>query len=219
MSYYGEKEKFSASGLTSGLTTINRKDGGTVVFGVTKKGKLTGQFVFDKTKCELFVVFAKFEPTADIDASGSNLDQNLDRAIVRQGPDHGGIWRISRRVAQNGVLNHGTSEVAENASQVAEKVAEKQGEYTENPSEYTEEHTVKYTETRSEYTEKVTEKLSETEERIVALIQSNAHITQKMLSEAIGLTRQYVGRCMDSLQARKIIRRVGPDKGGYWEVL
>ena len=38
-------------------------------------------------------------------------------------------------------------------------------------------------------------------------------------SEAIGLTRQYVGRCMDSLQARKIIRRIGPDKGGYWEVL
>ena len=70
-----------------------------------------------------------------------------------------------------------------------------------------------------EVTEKVTEKLSETEERIVALIQSNAHITQKMLSEAIGLTRQYVGRCMDSLQARKIIRRIGPDKGGYWEVL
>jgi hypothetical protein len=24
---------------------------------------------------------------------------------------------------------------------------------------------------------------------------------------------------MDSLQARKIIRRIGPDKGGYWEVL
>jgi len=96
--------------------------------------------------------------------------------------------------------------------EVAEKVAEKQGEVA---VKYTE----KDTETRSGYTEKVTEKLSETEERIVALIQSNAHITQKMLSEAIGLTRQYVGRCMDSLQARKIIRRIGPDKGGYWEVL
>ena len=92
------------------------------------------------------------------------------------------------------------------------EVAEKQGEVA---VKYTE----KDTETRSGYTEKVTEKLSETEERIVALIQSNAHITQKMLSEAIGLTRQYVGRCMDSLQARKIIRRIGPDKGGYWEVL
>ena len=85
--------------------------------------------------------------------------------------------------------------------EVAEKVAEKQGEVA------------------VKYTEKVTEKLSETEERIVALIQSDAHITQKMLSEAIGLTRQYVGRCMDSLQARRIIRRIGPDKGGYWEVL
>ena len=113
---------------------------------------------------------------------------------------------VAEKVAEN------LGKVAENSSQVAEKVAEKQGEVA---VKYTE----KDTETRSGYTEKVTEKLSETEERIVALIQSNAHITQKMLSEAIGLTRQYVGRCMDSLQARKIIRRIGPDKGGYWEVL
>ena len=88
-------------------------------------------------------------------------------------------------------------EVAEKPSEVAEKVAEKP----------------------SEVAEKVAEKLSETDERIIALIRSNAYITQKMLSEAIGLTRQYVGRCMDSLQARNIIRRVGPDKGGHWEVL
>ena len=77
--------------------------------------------------------------------------------------------------------------------------------------------------TNSEVTEKVaekvTEKLSETEERIIALIQSNPYITQKMLSEAIGLTRPYVGRKLLGLQARNIIRRVGPDKGGYWEVL
>ena len=113
---------------------------------------------------------------------------------------------VAEKVAEN------LGKVAENSSQVAKKVAEKQGKVA---VKYTE----KDTETRSGYTEKVTEKLSETEERIVALIQSNAHITQKMLSEAIGLTRQYVGRCMDSLQARKIIRRIGPDKGGYWEVL
>ena len=70
-----------------------------------------------------------------------------------------------------------------------------------------------------EVAEKVAEKFSETEERIIASIQANPHITQKMLSDTIGLTRQYVGRCMDSLQARNIIRRVGPDKGGYWEAL
>lgn len=113
---------------------------------------------------KLFEVFAKFEPSADIDASGSNLDQNLDRAIVRQSPDHGGIWRISRRVAQNGVLNPGTSEVAEKVAEasgpVAGKVAEKQGEYTENPSEYTE----KYTEKSAEYTENSTESAETTAE-------------------------------------------------------
>ena len=88
--------------------------------------------------------------------------------------------------------------------EVAEKVAEKRGEVTE-----------KVTEKRGE----VTERPNETEERIIALIQSNPHITQKMLSEAIGLTRPYIGRKLLGLQVRNIIRRVGPDKGGYWEVL
>ena len=92
--------------------------------------------------------------------------------------------------------------------EVAEKVAEKSGEVTE-----------KVTEKSGEVTEKVTEKLSETDERIIALIQSNPHITQKMLSEAIGLTRPYIGRKLLELQVRNIIRRIGPDKGGYWEVL
>ena len=88
--------------------------------------------------------------------------------------------------------------------EVAEKVTEKSGEVTE-----------KVTEKSGE----VTEKLSETDERIIALIQSNPHITQKMLSEAIGFTRPYVGRKLLELQARNIIHRVGPDKGGYWELL
>ena len=91
---------------------------------------------------------------------------------------------------------------------VTEKVTEKQGEVTE-----------KVTEKHGEVTERVTEKLNETDERMIALIQSNPHITQKMLSDAIGLTHPYVGRKLLGLQARKIIRRVGPDKGGYWEVL
>ena len=88
------------------------------------------------------------------------------------------------------------------------EVAEKSGEVTE-----------KVTEKSGEVTEKVTEKLSETDERIIALIQSNPHITQKMLSEAIGLTSPYIGRKLLELQVRNIIRRIGPDKGGYWEVL
>ena len=89
------------------------------------------------------------------------------------------------------------------------EVAEKSGEVAEKSGEVTEKS--------GEVTEKVTEKLSETDERIIALIQSNPHITQKMLSEAIGLTRPYIGRKLLELQVRNIIRRIGPDKGGYCE--
>ena len=98
--------------------------------------------------------------------------------------------------------------------EVAEKVTEKPGEVTEKVTEKPGEVTEKVTEKSGE----VTEKLRETDERIIALIQSNPHITQKMLSEAIGLTRPYIGRKLLELQARNI-RRVGPDRGGYWEVL
>ena len=74
--------------------------------------------------------------------------------------------------------------------EVAEKVTEKHGEVTEKVTEKHGEVTEKVTEKRGE----VTERPNETDERIIALIQSNPHITQKMLSEAIGLTRPYVGR-------------------------
>ena len=76
-------------------------------------------------------------------------------------------------------------------------------------------------ENTGEVAEKVAEKqgLNDTEKKIVALIRENSHITQRKLSDMIGLTRQYVGRCMDSLQARQIIRRIGPDKGGEWMIV
>ena len=63
------------------LCAFLNKDGGTVVFGVTKKGKLTGQLVSDKTKRELFEVFAKFEPSADIAVDWVDVDAT-HQAIV-----------------------------------------------------------------------------------------------------------------------------------------
>ena len=57
------------------------KDGGTVVFGVGKKDKIIGQLVSDKTKRELFEVFAKFKPAADIDVEWIDVD-DTHKAIV-----------------------------------------------------------------------------------------------------------------------------------------
>ena len=102
------------------------------------------------------------------------------------------------------------------------EVAEKRGEYTENSGEYTEKYTEKQTENGAEYTENQIESagnLTETEERIVSILRQNKFATQGGISAQLGITRTYITKIMGGLQARKIIRRIGPDKGGYWVVL
>lgn len=99
--------------------------------------------------------------------------------------------------------------------EVAEKVAGTRGEYTEK-------YTEKPTEKGSEYTESTPESagnLTETEARIVAILRQNKFATQGEMASQLGITRTYVTKVMGGLQVRKIIRRVGPDKGGRWEVL
>lgn len=39
------------------------------------------------------------------------------------------------------------------------------------------------------------------------------------MSELIGIDRSNVWRNMKMMQQQGIIRRVGPDKGGHWEII
>ena len=55
--------------------------GGTVVFGVTKEGKLTGQLVSDETKKDLAHAFYDFQPAVDIKVEYVVFDEN-HKAIV-----------------------------------------------------------------------------------------------------------------------------------------
>ena len=102
------------------------------------------------------------------------------------------------------------------------EVAGNRREYTETPGEYTEKYTEKQTENGVEYTESASQgagNLTETEERIVTILRQNKFATQGGISAQLGITRTYVTKIMGGLQARNIIRRIGPDKGGYWEVV
>ena len=64
--------------------------------------------------------------------------------------------------------------------------------------------------------EKTVEK---TVEKITRIIKENPTITIKELSLLLSLTRRGVEEQIKSLKAKGIIRRVGPDKGGHWEVI
>lgn len=77
-----------------------------------------------------------------------------------------------------------------------------------------------YGETTQKTVEKTVENAVEkTVEKILALIEANPRITQKELIEKTGLTRRGVEWNLSKLKEEGKLRRVGPDKGGHWEVI
>jgi ATP-dependent DNA helicase RecG len=55
--------------------------------------------------------------------------------------------------------------------------------------------------------------------KIIELIKENEFITLPEIAERIGITERSVERNIQNLQKERIICRVGPAKGGHWEVV
>ena len=58
-----------------------------------------------------------------------------------------------------------------------------------------------------------------TSEKIIEIINSNPNVTIKELSGFIGISKRSVERNLQKLQKEGKIKRIGPDRGGYWEVI
>lgn len=66
--------------------------------------------------------------------------------------------------------------------------------------------------------EKTVEKdVEKTVEKILALIKESPTITQHKLQAKTGLTRRGIEWNLKKLKEEGVLRRIGPDKGGYWE--
>ena len=55
--------------------------------------------------------------------------------------------------------------------------------------------------------------------KIISLLQDNPSLTLSQLAEAIGVTKRSVERNIRKLQEDGQLKRIGPDKGGRWEVV
>lgn len=55
-------------------------------------------------------------------------------------------------------------------------------------------------------------------QKILAIIEKNRYITRAELAHQIGLSESGVKKQMKNLQVKGILKRIGPDKGGYWEI-
>ena len=71
---------------------------------------------------------------------------------------------------------------------------------------------------RLDVTDHVTDHVTDLQQKILEAIRQNPSITQSSIAERIGISRVHVSRNMRVLQERGIIRRVGSDRSGYWEI-
>ena len=67
--------------------------------------------------------------------------------------------------------------------------------------------------------EKVVEKLTATRQKIISHMQQNKTISAKELSGIVGISQRKIQENISWLKEKGLIKRIGPDKGGYWEVV
>ena len=76
--------------------------------------------------------------------------------------------------------------------------------------------TIFYNKTNPNTEEKSSEKSSQ---KILELIAADTRISTQKMADYIGISRRAIAKTIAKLQAEGILRRVGPDKGGHWEIV
>ncbi|MBN1226838.1 MAG: putative DNA binding domain-containing protein [Deltaproteobacteria bacterium] len=67
--------------------------------------------------------------------------------------------------------------------------------------------------------EKLSEKLPENQQKILTLVIHNPHISKKSMAFEIGISITAISKHIKAMKQKGILHRIGPDKGGYWEVI
>jgi ATP-dependent DNA helicase RecG len=67
--------------------------------------------------------------------------------------------------------------------------------------------------------ENPSENLSEKEKEVLDLILANPAITTVKIAEELNKSRTAISDRISGLKKKEVIRRIGPDKGGYWEII
>ena len=67
-------------------------------------------------------------------------------------------------------------------------------------------------------TERVTEKVTKNQSIIIKEISKDKHITAKKLSGVVGISERKIKENIKALKEKGLRKRIGPDRGGYWEI-
>ena len=69
------------------------------------------------------------------------------------------------------------------------------------------------------FTESFTDKLSEKEKSLLGLIENNPNITTVAIAAELGVSRQTIAVSIKTLKEKGVIKRIGSDKKGKWEII
>ena len=72
---------------------------------------------------------------------------------------------------------------------------------------------------KKKVTAKVAVKVTANQQKIISAINENPYITQEELSKKVGIAVKNIKENMKKLQEHGIIRRIGADKNGHWEIV
>lgn len=68
-------------------------------------------------------------------------------------------------------------------------------------------------------TQKINVKITVNQWKIIDEIKKNPFVTQEELSSLVGIAKLNINKNMKKLQEQNIIRRIGADKNGHWEIV
>ena len=63
------------------------------------------------------------------------------------------------------------------------------------------------------------ESTQKTTQKVVELMRSNPMISIEELAEICGITRDGINYHIKNLKKKGIVKRIGGDKGGHWEIM
>ncbi|MDR2651127.1 MAG: winged helix-turn-helix transcriptional regulator [Prevotellaceae bacterium] len=107
------------------------------------------------------------------------------------------------------------------AESVVENVVEKTGNVVENDLENDSVKRLENLESKVEALKKKSRKkiiLPLHQQRILDAIRKNNQITQRELSQKIGINEKNIRVNISKLKADGLLERIGPAKGGYWKI-
>lgn len=80
------------------------------------------------------------------------------------------------------------------------------------------EYALKYNKERK-FGEKLEGRLVENQKKMLTLMKDNPYISKKELSDKIGISSTAIDKNIVILKKKGLLQRIGPDKGGYWQVI